>query len=100
MNTMKHLLIALAIFSFILSHPDRLVAQTSPKGGTIFIESGILTVSDPSTIQSTTYKERGSRVVFDQRANNWKTINAYFFSVVWNDCLQTEAIVNPDFHHG
>jgi len=37
------------------------------------------------------------RTVFDRRINNWTTIDAYLFTVVWNDGLTSEAQINPEF---
>jgi len=76
---------------------SKINAQTPPYSGTIFIDPDIITSSDPSVIQSTTYTGQGSRVVYDRRVNNWITINAYLFNVIWNDGLTSEAIVNPEF---
>ena len=36
----------------------------------------------------------GNRTVYDRRAANWVTINAYLYDVVWSDGLTAEAIVN------
>ena len=68
-----------------------------PYLGTIFIDEDIITSSDPSIIQSTTYTGRGTRTVFDRRIANFVTINAYLFDVIWNDGLTSEAQVNPEF---
>lgn len=76
---------------------SKLNAQTPPYSGTIFIDPDIITTSDPSTIQSTTYTGQGQRTVYDRRVNNWVTINAYLFSVIWDDGLTSEAIINPEF---
>lgn len=68
-----------------------------PYWGTIFMDADIITASDPSTIQSTTYAGRGMVFTFDRRVNNWVYINAYLFNVVWNDGLSSVAQVNPEF---
>ncbi|MBK8044239.1 MAG: T9SS type A sorting domain-containing protein [Haliscomenobacter sp.] len=72
-------------------------AQTPPYSGTIFIDPDIITSSDSSSIQSTTYAGRGQRQVYDRRVNNWVNINAYLFDVTWNDGVFSEAVVNPEF---
>lgn len=76
---------------------NTLNAQTPPYSGTIFIDPDIITATDPSAIQSTTYTGQGKRTVFDRRENKFITINAYLFKVVWNDGLTSEAIINPEF---
>jgi len=71
-------------------------AQNPPYSGTIFLNPNILTSSDVSTIQSTTYTGYGIKTVFDRRTNNWETINAYLFDVIWNDGLTSQAVVNSE----
>ncbi len=66
-------------------------------GGTNFLYPNIITPSDPSCIKTTTYAGRGQRTVFDRRVNNWTTIDAYLFNVVWDDGITSEAVVNPEF---
>lgn len=68
-----------------------------PYSGTIFIDSDIITSSDPSSIQSTTYSGQGMVTMFDRRVNNWVTVNAYLFDVIWDDGLTSIAQINPEF---
>ena len=68
-----------------------------PYGGTIFIDPDIITSSDPSSIQSTTYSGQGMVTMFDRRVDNWVTVNAYLFDVVWDDGLTSRAQINPEF---
>jgi hypothetical protein len=74
-----------------------LFAQTPPYSGTIFIDPDIITASDSSALESTSYIGQGMRTVYDRRVNNWVTINAYLFNVIWNDGLTSEAVINPEF---
>ena len=75
--------------------PHNCIGQ--PYSGTIFIDPDIITSSDPTTIQSTTYTGQGMRTVFDRRTASWVNINAYLFDIIWNDGLTSEAQVNPEF---
>lgn len=68
-----------------------------PYSGTIFIDPDIITSSDPSSIQSTTYSGQGMVTMFDRRVNNWVTVNAYLFDVIWDDGLTSIAQINPEF---
>jgi len=68
-----------------------------PYSGTIFIDPDIITSSDPSSIQSTTYSGQGMVTMFDRRVNNWVTVNAYLFDVIWDDGLTIIAQINPEF---
>ncbi len=68
-----------------------------PYSGTIFIDPDIITSSDPSSIQSATYTGQGMVTMFDRRVNNWVTVNAYLFDVVWDDGLTSVAQINPEF---
>lgn len=86
----------LLIYLFTLSVSNIIFAQTPPYAGTIFLNPNILTSSDVSTIQSTTYTGYGTKTVFDRRTNNWETISAYLFDVIWNDGLTSQAVVNAE----
>lgn len=68
-----------------------------PYSGTIFIDPDIITSSDPSSIQSTTYNGQGMVTMFDRRVNTWVTVNAYLFDVIWDDGLTSIAQINPEF---
>jgi len=35
--------------------------------------------------------------MFDRRVNNWVTVNAYLFDVIWDDGLTSIAQINPEF---
>jgi hypothetical protein len=69
----------------------------APYSGTIFIDPDIITSSDPSSIQSTTYSGQSMVTMFDRRVNNWVTVNAYLFDVIWDDGLTSIAQINPEF---
>jgi hypothetical protein len=68
-----------------------------PYSGTIFMDANIITASDPSSIQSTTYTGQAMVTMFDRRVNGWVTVNAYLFDVVWDDGLTCVAQINPEF---
>jgi len=68
-----------------------------PFWGTIFIDPDIITSSDPTTFQSVSYAGQGSRTMFDRRVANWITVNAYLFSASFDDGLNAEIQVNPEF---
>jgi hypothetical protein len=72
-------------------------AQTPPYSGTIFIDPDILTSTDPVATPITTYTGQGSVTMYDRRVNNWVTVTAYLFSVVWSDGITSRAQVNPEF---
>jgi hypothetical protein len=84
------------IFLFCISVVS-LKLQAQPYHGTIFIDPGIITSSDPSTLVSTTYTGQGMRTVYDRRILGWTSINAYLFDIVWDDGLTCEAQINPEF---
>ena len=68
-----------------------------PYQGTIWIDPDIITADDPSTLESLTYAGRGNHAVYDRRVLGWITINAYLFDVVWDDGIQSQAQINPEF---
>ena len=84
------------LFIFLLSIvSDPCVSQ--PYGGTIFVDPDIIVSTDSSTFVDATYTGQAEKTVFDRRVNDWVTINAFIFDVVWNDGLVSEAVVNPEF---
>lgn len=87
----------LIVLLFLCFQVHILVAQTPPYSGTIFIEPGIITDTDCSTLSGITYTGQGYKWVYDRRVNNWVYVNAYLFDVVWNDSLTSQAVVNPEF---
>lgn len=86
----------LFLFGFMMLTAIILSAQP-PYSGTIFIDSDIITASDPSAIQSTTYTGQGMVTMYDRRIPDWVTVNAYLFDVVWEDGLTSVAQVNAEF---
>lgn len=84
----------LLLFFMIIS---TLSNAQAPYSGTIFIDPDIITSSAPSSIQSTTYSGQGMVTMFDRRVNNWVTVNAYLFDVIWDDGLTSIAQINPEF---
>lgn len=68
-----------------------------PFDGTIFIDPDIITASDPTTFQSVSYTGQGSREMFDRRVNAFITVNAYLFNASFDDGLNAEIQVNPEF---
>ncbi len=68
-----------------------------PYSGTIFFDPDIITSTDASVFQSSTYMGRGMRTVFDRRTARFESMNVYLFSIIWSDGLRTEAQINPEF---
>ena len=71
--------------------------QPPPFAGTIFVDPDIITASDPTTFETIEYRGQGERTLFDRRVNDWVTVNAFLFQVTFNDGLDTEVQVNPEF---
>jgi len=68
-----------------------------PYSGTSFIDPDILTPNDRTAFIGISYTGRGDRTVYDRRAADWISINAYLFNVEYSDGLTTEVQVNPEF---
>ncbi|MEM6966571.1 MAG: hypothetical protein AAF573_17535 [Bacteroidota bacterium] len=68
-----------------------------PVHGTIFVDSNIILTSDPTTFKSLTEAGIGSREMYDRRVDNWITVDAFLFEVTYDDGLQSEVRVNPEF---
>lgn len=72
-------------------------AADPPYQGTVFIDPGILTASDPTTFQGVTAAGRGNRTMYDFRPGDWITVRAYLFNARYDDELTIEIQVNPEF---
>ncbi|MFT5124499.1 MAG: hypothetical protein ACI9TH_000555 [Kiritimatiellia bacterium] len=74
------------------------VAQAAPPfSGTIFLDPDIITESDSTTYQSIIDTGRGDRWMFDRRVNDWVFLNAFLFEAHFDDGLEIEIQVNPEF---
>ena len=81
---------------------DRVSAQAEspsepPYPGTVFLDPDVITPSDPSSLIDVTYAGRGQRTMFDRRPADWIIINAYLFNARFDDGLNSEIQVNPEF---
>lgn len=90
----KHIL---TIGIILLSGLSLQAQQTPPYHGTIFLDPDIITADDPSCFQSLTPTGQGQRKMFDRRVNDWITVNAFLFDVIYDDGIITEFQVNPEF---
>jgi hypothetical protein len=68
-----------------------------PFSGTIFLDPDIILPSDPTTFQSLSSAGQGSRLMFDRRVDAFITLDAYLFNATFDDGLDTEIQVNPEF---
>ena len=73
------------------------VLKDPPFHGTIFIDSEIVTPEDISTFVRLSYNGRQERVMFDRRVADWITIQPYLFPAIYDDSIQIEIQVNPEF---
>ncbi|MCA6075080.1 hypothetical protein [Fulvivirga sedimenti] len=68
-----------------------------PFGGTIFLDPDIITEDDPTTFVSLSYSGQAERVMYDRRVNNWINSTPFLFDAVFDDGLEIEIQVNPEF---
>src|SRR5688572_11663869 len=99
---MKFIFIILVTFLFgacdkEVKPQSRPVSTTPPFAGTIFLDPDIITGNDPTSFQTLTPNGQGSRTMFDRRVNDWITVEAYLFQVTYDDGLNIEVQVNPEF---
>ena len=71
--------------------------MAQPFSGTIFVDQDIISTTDPSAFVSSTYTGQGVETMYDYRVPGWVNVNAYHFTVLWDDGLSTVAMVNPEF---
>lgn len=86
-----------ALLLWMMMITSAIIYAQPPYWGTIFIDPDIVTFSDPSAIQSTTYTGQGMVTMYDRRVPGWVNVNAYLFDVVWDDGLTSIAQINPEF---
>ena len=65
--------------------------------GTIFIAGEIITSSDPSAFIKLSSADSGKRLMFDRRLDDFVYYDAILFNAHYNDGLQIEVQVNPEF---
>ena len=68
-----------------------------PFWGTIFIDPDIIVPSDPTTFQNVVYTGQNLRTMYDRRAADWITVNAYLFNTSYDGEMNVEIQVNPEF---
>ena len=71
--------------------------NVAPFHGTIFIDPNIVTPEDYSTFINLSYNGRAERIMFDRRVADWITSTPYLFPANYDDSLQIEIQVNPEF---
>jgi hypothetical protein len=72
-------------------------AQTPPFGGTAYLSTSIITSADPSALIDVAYVGTGSRLVYDRRVNRFERITVHLFDAQFDDGLDAEIQVNPEF---
>ncbi len=68
-----------------------------PFSGTIFIDSDIITSSDPTAYLGIVSTGQGLRTMYDRRVSGWITVNAYLFAATYYEGFIVEVQVNPEF---
>ena len=81
----------------VLSEPSMYREVISPFHGTIFLDPDILTSSDATAFRSSTYAGQASRSMFDRRVNKWTKVKAFLFKANFEDGMEIEIQVNPEF---
>lgn len=68
-----------------------------PFSGTIFLEKEILRPDDPTSFEGIKTAGTGERTMFDRRVNDWVNVQPYLFIAEYDDGLEIEMQVNPEF---
>ena len=90
------------IYAIIICITISLASECSENGeapfeGTIFIDSNIITSEDPSAFIELYYNGIDSRIMYDRRVEDWIKIKPFLFPAKYNDGLEIEIQVNPEF---
>lgn len=68
-----------------------------PYHGTIFIDGGLITGSDPTTYKQTKYLGRKRRSMFDRRTDGFIRPRAFVFKARYQGGAKVQIRVNPEF---
>lgn len=71
--------------------------QVPPFAGTIFIAPDLIKNSDPTSYVALTYKGQGLRTMLDRRVDKFIEYNAHLFIASFDDGVNLEIQVNPEF---
>lgn len=74
------------------------VGAKEPFSSTVYPTPGLLTQDSPSTYQQAVYQGQEQRLVFDRRSDEYDTIDAYIYSITFDDEHTLTAIVNAEFN--
>ena len=68
-----------------------------PFAGTIFIAPDLIQYTDPTSFVGLTYIGQAERTMLDRRSDKFKKYNAYLFIAAFDDGVELEIQVNPEF---
>ena len=71
--------------------------QPPPFSGTIFIAPHLINDDDPTSYVSITYSGKSERKMLDRRVDKFITLNAHLFVATFDDGVELEIQVNPEF---
>lgn len=72
--------------------------SSEPFSSTVFIEPDILTQDAPSNFLTSTFQGLTPRSMFDSRAGEHRTTDAYVYSITFTDGGSLEALINSEFN--
>ena len=95
-NTMSLLLLLLGIPIFLLQF-GLVWGAKPPFKNMMWLDAGIIRHTDPTSLQGIKYAGRGEREVSDRRFEERTVLDAYLFTLTFDDGVIMEAQVNPEF---
>ncbi len=78
--------------------PFSTTGSAEPFSSTVFIEPDILTQDAPSNFMTSTFQGLTPRSMFDSRAGELRTTDAYVYSITFTDGGSLEALINSEFN--
>lgn len=85
------------VYAVLLALLTSFATAAAPFHGTIFLDPDIIRDDDATAFESLEYVGQESREMFDRRINGWAENDAFLFVANYNDGLQIEFQVNPEF---
>ena len=96
-GTPMYKILKVSLVACLISLINQSHAAEPPFNGTIFLESDIINDQDPTAFVGLRAAGQEMREMFDRRVDAMINVNAYLFVASYDDGLQIEIQVNPEF---
>lgn len=78
------------------------MSESAPVGGawagTVWLNTGLIMPTDPTTFKTLTYSGMQTRTIFDGRHGSWTTAKRHVYRLHFDDGVVNEAVVNAELN--